>query len=521
MKNNNLKKPVALIILDGWGIAKPSKGNAISEAAPVFFNELLTKYPAQLLSASEERVGLPKGVFGNSEVGHLNLGAGRVVYQDLLRVNKAIKDQTFFDNAEFKNSVAHLKKTKGAWHIMGLVSDGRVHSSLEHLFALLAYAKKAGIKEVYVHAFLDGRDTARDSGLRFVNALEKEMARLQVGKIATISGRFYAMDRDNHWERINYAYEAMVKGEGEIFDSATEAIKASYAKQVYDEEMLPVVIKGAKKIKSGDTIIFFNYRADRAREITRALVDKKLKSPDLKKVSNLKDLYFVAFTEYTKDLELHVAFPSERPANCLGEIISLAGLKQLRIAETEKYAHVTYFFNGGAEKPFAGEDRLLVPSPRVDSYSEKPDMSAKEICSNLLIELNKNIYDFILVNFANADMVGHTGNIPAAEKGIRTVDTCLKKITTEILKRGGTVLVTADHGNADEMYDFKKKQIIKEHSLNAVPFIAVNESLAFKKIKKVALYKLAITGRLADVAPTILKLMGLKKPKEMTGKNLL
>ena len=354
MKNNNLKKPVALIILDGWGIAKPSKGNAISEAAPVFFNELLTKYPAQLLSASEERVGLPKGVFGNSEVGHLNLGAGRVVYQDLLRVNKAIKDQTFFDNAEFKNSVAHLKKTKGAWHIMGLVSDGRVHSSLEHLFALLAYAKKAGIKEVYVHAFLDGRDTARDSGLRFVNALEKEMARLQVGKIATISGRFYAMDRDNHWERINYAYEAMVKGEGEIFDSATEAIKASYAKQVYDEEMLPVVIKGAKKIKSGDTIIFFNYRADRAREITRALVDKKLKSPDLKKVSNLKDLYFVAFTEYTKDLELHVAFPSERPANCLGEIISLAGLKQLRIAETEKYAPVTYFFNGGAEKLFVG-----------------------------------------------------------------------------------------------------------------------------------------------------------------------
>ncbi len=521
MKNNNCKKPLALIILDGWGIAKPDKGNAISEAKPAFFNELITKYPVQLLAASEEKVGLPRGVFGNSEVGHLNLGAGRVVYQDLLRINKAVKDGSFLDNIELLNSVAHLKKTKGAWHIMGLVSDGRVHSSLDHLLALLAFAKKSGLKEIYIHVFLDGRDTSFDSGLRYLSILEKEIARLKIGQIATVSGRFYAMDRDNHWERINKTYGALVKGEGEVYKSALEAVKASYAKKVYDEEMLPAVIAGTKSIKSGDAVIFFNYRSDRAREITRSLIDQKLKSTDLKKVKELKDLYFVAFTEYAKDLGLHVAFPSDRPVNCLGEIISSAGLKQLRIAETEKYAHVTYFFNGGAEQACKGEDRLLVPSPRVDSYLEQPEMSAKLICDNLLLELKKDIYDFILVNFANADMVGHTGNIPAAIKGIKTVDTCLKKIVTEILKRGGTILVTADHGNADEMYDTAHHQIIKEHSLNPVPFIVINKEMENKKIKKVILNKLVPSGRLADVAPTIIKLMGLKKPKEMTGKSLV
>jgi len=521
MNNKYQKQPVALIILDGWGITKASKGNAISCASPLFFDELVSKYPTKLLHASEEKVGLPRGVFGNSEVGHLNLGAGRVVYQDLLMINKAISDKSFFDNAELRASVAHLKKTKGTWHIMGLVSDGRVHSSLEHLFALLAYAKKAGLKEVYVHAFLDGRDTSRDSGRRYVAALEKEMARLKVGQIATVSGRFYAMDRDNHWERITKAYEAMVRGIGEVFISADEAIKTSYDKKVYDEEMLPVVIRGTKSIKNGDALIFFNYRADRAREITRAFIDNKLKSEDLQRGAMLKDLYFVAFTDYEKNLGLHVAFPSVRPTRCLGEIISEAGLKQLRIAETEKYAHVTYFFNGGNEVSFKGEDRVLIPSPRVDSYATKPEMSAKLICSKLLEELKKDVYDFVLVNFANADMVGHTGNIPAAVKGIRTVDSCLKKIVTDILKRGGTVLVTADHGNADEMYDFKRKEIIKEHSLNPVPFIAVSNELVNNKIKKVALDKLEISGRLADVAPTVLKIMNLKKPKEMTGRSLI
>ncbi len=520
MNNKNLKKPVALVILDGWGIAKASKGNAVTCSAPLFFDELATKYPTKLLAASEEKVGLPKGVFGNSEVGHLNLGAGRTVYQDLLMINKAIKDKTFFSNSEFKASVSHIKKTKGAWHIMGLVSDGRVHSSLEHLFALLAYAKQAGLKKVYVHAFLDGRDTARDSGLKFITSLEKEMTKLGVGKIASISGRFYAMDRDNHWERINHAYNAIVSGVGVKFKTASEAIKTSYENKVYDEEMVPVVIENTEPLKDGDSLIFFNYRADRAREITRVFVDPKFKSADLKN-KKFKNLYVVAFTDYEKNLGLHIAFPSIRPTNCLGEIISNAGLLQLRIAETEKYAHVTYFFNGGNEIAFKGEDRILIPSPRVDSYVTVPEMSAKLIGARLVEEIKNDKYDFILVNFANADMVGHTGNIPAAVKAIRTVDAQLKKIVTEILKRDGTILVTADHGNADEMYDFKKKQIIKEHSLNPVPFIVINNELANKKAKKITLDKLVVSGSLADVAPTVLSIMDLKKPKDMTGKSLI
>jgi 2,3-bisphosphoglycerate-independent phosphoglycerate mutase len=329
------------------------------------------------------------------------------------------------------------------------------------------------------------------------------------------------MDRDNHWERITKAYEAMVKGVGEVFASADEAIRASYEKQVYDEEMLPVVISGSKTVKNGDAVTFFNYRADRAREITRAFIDSKLKSADLKRGAILKDLYFVAFTDYEKKLGLNVAFPSIRPTRCLGEIISETGLTQLRIAETEKYAHVTYFFNGGNEVAFKGEDRVLIPSPRVDSYATVPEMSAKLVGARIIEELKNDKYDFILVNFANADMVGHTGNIPAAVKAIRTVDVQVKKIVAEILKKNGTVLITADHGNADEMYDFKKKTIIKEHSLNPVPFIAISQELANKKAKKINLTKLPVSGSLADIAPTVLKLMNLKKPKEMKGRSLI
>lgn len=520
MNNKNLKKPVALIILDGWGIAKKSKGNAVSCASPLFFEELTSKYPTKLLVASEEKVGLPKGVFGNSEVGHLNIGAGRVVYQDLLQINKAVKDKTFFSNQELKATAQHLKKTKGAWHIMGLVSDGRVHSSLDHLIALLSFAKQEKINNVFIHAFLDGRDTPRDSGLRFISVLEKEMNRLGVGKIATVSGRFYAMDRDNHWERINKSYLAMVNGVGEKFTSASEAIKASYDKNIYDEELVPVVIEKTENIKDGDALTFFNYRADRAREMARVFVDDKFKSVDLKN-KKFKNLYFVAFTDYEKNLGLKVAFPSIRPTGCLGELISKAGLTQLRIAETEKYAHVTYFFNGGNEVAFKGEERVLIPSPRVDSYAIIPEMSAKLVGTRIIEELKNDKYDFILVNFANADMVGHTGNIPAAVKAIRTVDNQVKKIVTEILKRDGAVLITADHGNADEMYDFKKKQIIKEHSLNPVPFIAVSKDLVNKKAKRLNLTKLPISGSLADLAPTVLKIMNLKKPKEMSGKSLI
>lgn len=520
MKQKLSKKPTILIVLDGWGVAKKSKNNAISLAEPLFFSELVNQYPVKLLGASEERVGLPKGVFGNSEVGHLNLGAGRVVYQDLLQIDQAIKDKTFFSNLELKAAVKHLKKTKGAWHLMGLVSDGRVHSSLNHLFALLRFAKKEGLKKVFVHAFLDGRDTARDSGARYLSLLEKEMKKLGVGKIASISGRFYAMDRDNHWERISKAYQVIVNGACEEFGSAAEAIKTSYINQVYDEEFKPVFIKGGQVVKDGDALCFFNYRADRARELSKTFVDSKFKLADLK-TKKFKNLHFTAFTDYDKKLGLKVAFPSIRPTNCLGEIISKAGLKQLRIAETEKYAHVTYFFNGGNEVSFKGEDRILVPSPRVDSYATKPEMSAKLITKKVITAIKAKKYDFILVNFANADMVGHTGNIPAAVSAIKTVDSCLKIIATEILKNEGTVLVTADHGNADVMFDNKKKQIIKEHSMNPVPFIAIGNQFKKTKKQKIVLDKLKISGSLADVAPTILKTINLKQPKEMSGKSLI
>ncbi len=520
MKQKLSKKTTILIVLDGWGVAKKSKNNAISLAEPLFFSELAKHYPVKLLSASEEKVGLPKGVFGNSEVGHLNLGAGRVVYQDLLQIDQAIKDKTFFSNLELKAAVKHLKKTKGAWHLMGLVSDGRVHSSLNHLFALLRFAKKEGLKKVFVHAFLDGRDTARDSGAYYLSLLEKEMKKLGVGKIASISGRFYAMDRDNHWERISKAYQVIVNGACEEFGSAAEAIKTSYINQVYDEEFKPVFIKGGQVVKDGDALCFFNYRADRARELSKTFVDSKFKSADLK-TKKFKNLHFSAFTDYDKKLGLKVVFPSIRPTNCLGEIISRAGLKQLRIAETEKYAHVTYFFNGGNEVSFKGEDRILVPSPRVDSYATKPEMSAKLITKKVITAIKAKKYDFILVNFANADMVGHTGDILAATKGIKTVDNCLKEIVTEALKNDGTVLVTADHGNADVMFDNKKKQIIKEHSMNPVPFIVVANQFKKSKKQKIVLDKLKISGSLADVAPTILKTINLKQPKEMSGKSLI
>jgi 2,3-bisphosphoglycerate-independent phosphoglycerate mutase len=523
MKKNLKRSPLALVILDGWGITKPSVGNAITQAKPLFFNSLTKNYPSTRLFASEEKVGLPRGVFGNSEVGHLNIGAGRVIYQDLLRINQAIVDKTFFSNPKFLAAAAQVKKNKSALHIMGLLSDGRVHSSLDHLFALIDFAKSAKIKNVYIHVFLDGRDTPYNKGLVFVKKLEKKLAEAGVGQIASVSGRFYAMDRDNHWERISKAYQALVDGVGPKFSSASEAVRASYRQKIYDEEMRPALIEKKSRInliESGDAVIFFNYRADRARELTKALTLPRLVAPELIRGKILHHLYFVAFTAYEKKLPIQVAFPSVPPKNCLGAVLSKDGLKQLRIAETEKYAHVTYFFNGGIEKPFSGEDRILIPSPRVDSYAQQPEMSAFKITDRLIKELKRHYYDFILVNFANADMVGHTGNMVAAEKGIRAVDAGLKKIAAEILKQNGILLVTADHGNADEMYDVKKHQIIKEHSLNPVPFIMVAKDLALKTPKNIALDQVRPSGCLSDIAPTILKLFGLPQPKDMTGRSL-
>ena len=519
MKGHRESAPLVLVVLDGWGVAKPGPYNAVTQAAPLFFDELVSTYPSALLSASEEAVGLPKGVFGNSEVGHLNLGAGRVVYQDLLRINQAITNGDFFKNPKLLAAATKVQTKGGAWHLMGLASSGCVHSSLDHLFALLETAKRLKVPKVYLHLFLDGRDTPYNSGLKFIEAVEQKCQEYKVGQIATVSGRFYAMDRDNHWERIALAYEAIAKGSGPQFNSASEAIKASYRTQVYDEELKPVVTKGGAPVQDGDVIIFFNYRADRARELSRVFTDKSFKPKEFKP-QNFKNLDFISFTDYDSKLPLKVIFPPLTLKNCLGEVLAKHQKRQVRIAETEKYAHVTYFFNGGVEKPFALEDRLLIPSPRVASYATKPSMSAYQVADKAVKSLQSKKYDFILVNFANADMVGHTGSVPAAIKGIQAADRGLKRIVKNTLALGGTVLVTADHGNADSMYDVRHKSIVKEHSLNPVPFIKISSTSKLKTPNRKALYNSPIIGALSDVAPTVLNILGIKIPKEMTGKIL-
>ncbi len=519
MKGHRESAPLVLVVLDGWGVAKPSPYNAIAQATPLFFDELISQYPSFRLKASEEAVGLPAGVFGNSEVGHLNLGAGRVVYQDLLRIDQAISQGDFFKNPKLLTAAKKVKVSGGAWHVMGLASDGRVHSSLDHLFALLESARRLKVKKVYLHLFLDGRDTPYNSGLKFVKAVEQKIEQLKIGQIATVAGRFYAMDRDNHWERIAPAYEAIVRGDGPQFNSAVEAVNASYQAKVYDEELKPAVIRGGAKVKDGDAVIFFNYRADRARELSRAFVDKTLKPQEFKP-QRFKDLDFISFTNYDKKLPLKVAFPSVAPKNCLGEILAKNKKRQLRIAETEKYAHVTYFFNGGIETPFSLEDRLLVPSPRVTSYAQKPSMSAYQVADGVVKALKTKKYDFILVNFANADMVGHTGSVPAAVKAVQAADRGLKRIVKNTLALGGTVLVVSDHGNADYMYDAKHGGMVKEHSLNPVPFIRVNTASQLARLNTQPLDKRPIIGSLADVAPTILDILGIKQPPQMTGKVL-
>lgn len=513
-------KPVVLLVLDGWGSAKPSKSNAITEAGPLFFDYLAANYPAQRLEASGKAVGLPAGVFGNSEIGHLTLGAGRVIYQDLLRINQAIKDGEFFKNKELLAAAQKVKKTGGAWHLAGLASDGQVHSSLKHLFSLLDLAKRLKIKKVYLHLFLDGRDTSYSSGAKFIAVVEAACRRFGVGKISTLSGRFYAMDRDNHWERIAPAYEAMVNRQGQQYVSAAAAIKASYQAKIYDEEFVPALIKEGEPIRDGDALIFFNYRADRARQLSRVFIDKKFNSPDLSP-KKFKNLSFVAFTDYDARLPLRVAFPSDPLKKCLGELLSQKKQLQLRVAETEKYAHVTYFFNGGREKPFTGEDRILIPSPRVSSYAKKPQMSAAAITSAVLASLKTKKYSFILVNFANPDMVGHTGNLEATIKGVQAADRGLKRIVQAVLKEQGDILVTADHGNADSLYDSRRQEIVKEHTTNPVPFVWVSLASRLDKPCRLPLYNKKPSGTLADIAPTILKIKKITPPKEMSGKSLI
>ncbi len=521
-------KPVVLAILDGWGVAPEGEGNAIAFAKTPNIDKLIATYPAMTLRASGDEVGLSWGEMGNSEVGHLNLGTGRIFYQTLPRINKSIEDGSFFDNQVLKEAVAHAKKNKSNLHIMGLVSSGRVHSTIEHLYALLEFVRKQKFKKVYIHAFLDGRDTIYNSGIDFVSKLQEKIKECGIGKIATISGRFYAMDRDSHWDRTEKVYRAMVFGESdEYFSDPITAISSSYEKKVYDEEFVPVVIAEKKKptvlVKENDALIFFNYRADRARQITKSFV---LKDFDKFERPFFQNLFFAAMTEYEKDLPIKIIFPPEEIKTCLAKVLSENGLKQLHIAETEKYAHVTFFFNGMQEKEYDDENRIIIPSPRVASYDKQPEMSALKITEQLEKEILSGKYDFIVVNFANADMVGHTGNFEATVKAIETVDKCIGRLFNVILPLGGVMLITADHGNAEEIINLQTSEIDKEHSTNPVPFILVGKEwegkiLGFEEAIGGDLSLVTPVGVLADVAPTILKIMGLGQPTEMTGTSLI
>jgi len=525
-KQNLRPKPVVLIVLDGWGITTPYAGNAISLANTPNINGYLTKYPSATLMASGEGVGLPWGESGNSEVGHLNLGLGRILYQNLPKINKAIADRSFYENKTLLKAIEQVKSKNSKLHLIGLVSNGCVHASLEHLQALIEMARQNKVENFFVHAILDGRDAPFNSGLNFVQELERSLIGTG-GKIASLHGRFYAMDRDNHWDRTAKAYEAMTLGSGEKYESAQKAVEASYKKKIYDEEFMPAVIAKNDKplaiIEDGDAVILFNYRPDRARQITKAFV-----LPGFEKFKREKylNVFFAGMVEYEASLPMEIVYPSEVIKNTLGEVLAREGLKQLRIAETEKYAHVTYFFNGGQEKKSAGEDQVLVHSPAVSSYDSKPEMSALELTDKVLAAVEQESYDFILINFANADMVGHTGNLQATIKAIETIDKCLSKIVKAVLSKSGLLLVTADHGNAEELFNMQTGMIDKEHSANPVPFIFISQayegkSLSFGDAPGGDLSLVKPIGMLSDIAPTILKIMGIQKPKEMTGRSLI
>lgn len=507
-----MKKPVALIIMDGFGESKNTNGNAIVSSNTPNLDKLIKEYPNTLIQASGLDVGLPDGQMGNSEVGHTNIGAGRIVYQDLTRVSKAIEDGDFFTNEVLLEAMNNAKEH--SLHLMGLLSDGGVHSHIDHLKALIKMAKENGVENVFVHAFTDGRDVDPRSALEFVEDIENYMKEVGVGKIASLSGRYYAMDRDKRWERVQLAYEAMVNGKGNTANSAKEAIEASYAEDKNDEFVVPTVIvedgKPLGLIKEGDSIVFGNFRPDRAREITRAIVDTDFagfERPDMK-------TFFVCLTTYDITIKnVNVAFKPQSLENTLGEYLASKGKSQLRAAETEKYAHVTFFFNGGVEEANDGEDRLLVQSPKVATYDLQPEMSAYELTDKLLAKIDEDRYDLIVVNYANPDMVGHTGVMEAAIKAIETVDACVGKVVEKVLSKGGKAIITADHGNAEYMWDANTESVVTAHSTNPVPFIVVGEDLKNVELKE--------DGRLSDIAPTILDMMNLEQPEQMTGNSLI
>lgn len=519
-------RPVVLVVLDGWGVAPPSHGNAITMAKTPFFTKMISNYFVTTLQASGLSVGLPWGESGNSEVGHLNLGAGKIIYQTLPRIDKSIEDEDFFNNEKFLEAIDHCRKNKSKLHLMGLLSSGGVHSSIEHLFALLELCRQQKFDQVFIHVFLDGRDTPHNSAEKFIKDLEKKCKELKVGKIATMSGRFYAMDRDNHWERIEKPYLAIVQGKGKLSGNPLEAIKNSYAENVFDEEFLPVVIteknEPIARVENNDSLIFFNYRADRAREITKAFVDPEIKG--FQRGERIENLFFVAMAEYEEGMPVEVAFPPEKIENPLAKVLSDQGLFQYHTAETEKYAHVTYFFNGGNEKPHLNEEWELIPSPRVSSYDQKPEMSAKKVTEKVVLAVNSDKYDFIVVNFANPDMVGHTGKIEPTIEALEFLDQMLEKIVETTLKKNGTVILTADHGNADDLVSLRTGGMDKEHSSNPVPFVLINKDWQQQEKveeEEVDLSLIEPSGVLADVAPTILKLLDVPQPKEMNGNPLI
>ena len=507
------KKVTMLMILDGFGINEKEEGNTVKLANIPYLRNLLQENPNTIVYTSGLNVGLPEGQMGNSEVGHTNIGAGRIIYQDLAKITKEIEDGDFFSKPELVAAIENCKKNGTKLHIMGLVSDGGVHSHNRHLYALLELAKRKDFEDVYVHCFMDGRDTPPASGEGYLTELEEKMAEKGVGKIATISGRFYAMDRDKRWERVSKAYDAIVKGEGKKAISAIEAIEESYRQEVFDEFVVPTVItnkngESIAKIEENDSVIFFNFRPDRAREITRAIVDPEFDGFE----TEYKLKYFVCMTPYDATLpNVNIAYPKEEIHNTFGEYISKKGLTQLRIAETEKYAHVTFFFNGGEEKQYPGESRILVPSPKVETYDLKPEMSAVEVTDKVIEAIKSEKYDSIILNYANPDMVGHTGSIDAAVKALETINDCVVRVVDAVKSVDGVLLITADHGNSEQMIDYKTGEPYTAHTTNPVP-LAVIGLPGNKKVKE---------GRLADLAPTMLDIMGLEKPDEMTGESLI
>ncbi|MEZ4527418.1 MAG: 2,3-bisphosphoglycerate-independent phosphoglycerate mutase [Desulfobacterales bacterium] len=504
-----------LMILDGWGLSPVSEGNAVMAAQTPFLDRLLAQYPHTRLICSGEAVGLPQGIMGNSEVGHLNIGAGRVVYQDLLRIDRAVRDGSFFHNPVLSSAMEKVREKQAALHLMGLVSDGGVHSQLTHLLALLDMAREKGLSKVCVHAILDGRDTAPADGIRYVKTVQEHMHRHNFGAIASICGRYYAMDRDKRWDRIEKAFHLYVSGEGLAEKDPVQAVQNAYDRGETDEFVKPVVLQSAQgspigSIQDGDGLIFFNFRADRAREISRALAEPDFDFFPRPHVPKFCE--YVTMTLYDETFAFPIAFPQVHLKGILGEIISENGLRQLRIAETEKYAHVTYFFNGGEEKPFPLEDRCLIPSPRdVPTYDFKPEMSAREVTEEVLARLRSREYHFIVLNFANMDMVGHTGVMEAAVKACETVDKCAERIVSELLSQGGAAIVTADHGNAEKMLD-ENGNVHTAHTLNPVRLVLADDTHRHVCLRE---------GVLGDIAPTLLDMMGIEKSEQMSGESLI